>query len=300
MIHDLPIDLVYPNPKQPRTIFKREDLEELAASIQQHGLLQPIKVRPDADGRFMIVLGERRWRAHGLLQRKTIPATVMDMSDGDLADAAIVENLQRRDITPLEEARAFQARIDAGLTVDELAERLGIKQVRRITERTALLKLAPEYQDALSRGILTPSQAGEMCRLGVTSQRILFDAIREGRCRTFPELRRVAQSLLDAENQTEMWAESKPTEAERGAVRGLEAKIERVCGILQGGFDENEIVIVRRVNPLKADVFADQLELIESSLKQLRLALRASVVTSRRAEVVAVETSPLFPCNPCA
>jgi ParB family chromosome partitioning protein len=279
---ELPLDAVYPNPRQPRTIFARPELEELAATIREHGLLQPIRVRPDGQGRFMIVLGERRWRAHQLLGAATIAATVVAMSDADLADAAIVENLQRKDISPLEEARAFQARLDTGISVDDLAERLGIKQPRRIAERVALLRLAPEYQDALARGILTPSQAGEMSRLGAASQRILFNAIRDGRCRTNAELRHVAQELLDTENQSEMWAAEKPTEAQVRTARGLEKRIERVCDILRAGFDDNEIVILRHVNVLHADVLADRLEVIESSLKKLRLALRAAAITAGR------------------
>ncbi len=86
---------VYPNPAQPRTIFREADLDELGESIRTHGLLQPIKVRPDGKGRYMIVLGERRWRAHQRIGAETIEATVVDLADDALADAAIVENLQR-------------------------------------------------------------------------------------------------------------------------------------------------------------------------------------------------------------
>jgi ParB family chromosome partitioning protein len=275
----LAMNLVYPNPKQPRTIFEEGPLEELAASIREHGLLQPIKVRPDGQGRYMIVLGERRWRAHQRIGAATIFCCIVAMSDDDLADAAIVENLQRRDITPLEEARAFQARLSTGISVDDLARRLGIKQPRRIAERVALLRLSLEFQDALARGMLSPSQAGEMSRLSTSSQHVLFRAIRDGRCRTYAELRSVAQGLLDAENQTELLpGDAKPTEDEQRAVHGLERKIERVCEIVRAGFDDNDVVILRKVNPLNADVMADKLDVIEASLKKLRLALRAAAV----------------------
>jgi ParB-like chromosome segregation protein Spo0J len=198
-----------------------------------------------------------------------------------------VENLQRKDITPLEEARAFQARLDTGISVEDLARRLGIRQSRRIVERVALLQLQSEYQDALTHGILSPSQAGEMARLSPASQVILFRAIRAGRCKSYAELRSVTQGLLDAENQTEMFLDAKPTDDERRAVHGLEQKIDRVCDVLGAGFEDNDIVILRKVNPLKADVIADKLEVIESSLKKLRLALRAAAVACAAKEHVA-------------
>ena len=163
--------------------------------------------------------------------------------------------------------------------MEELARRLGIKQPRRIAERVAILRLAPEFQDALARGILTPSQAGEMARLGSASQHVLFRAIRDGRCRSYAELRSIVQGLLDAENQTELLpAEAKPSDEERRAVQGLEQKIERVCELVRAGFDDNDVVILRKVNPLNADVLADKLDVIETSLKKLRLALRAAAV----------------------
>jgi ParB family chromosome partitioning protein len=274
----IPLDCIYANPNQPRTIFKDSDLDELGASIREHGLLQPITVRPDGEGRYMIVLGERRWRAHARIDAETILATVATMTDDDLADAAIVENLQRKDITPLEEARAFQRRLETGLTVDELAKRLGMKQPWRITERTNLLRLSEEHQQALVSGILNPSQALEMSRLTPPSQRRLFEALRTGKCRSFEELRRTTQALLDAERQGDLWNRPEPSDEEKKTVYRLEQKIERVCEVLRAGFQDNEVVVLRRVNPLNADVLADKLDVIETSLKKLRLALRAAAV----------------------
>jgi ParB family chromosome partitioning protein len=281
-VRELPVALVRPNPAQPRQLFDADKLEQLAASIVEHGLLQPIRVRPAADGTFLLVCGERRWRAHGLAGRETILAIVEDCSDDDLADRAIVENMARADITPLEEARAFQARLDAGYSVDELARRLGIKQPHRITDRTALLRLVPEFQDALARDIITPSQASEMSTLNPVNQRVLFDAIGDGKCKTYSELRKVAGALRDAERQVGMFpADKPPTKAEVDTARSLERKIEQVAAIVGAGFDENELVILRKVNPLNADVLADKLECIEKAMKSLRLALRAASVRAK-------------------
>ncbi|GMV18352.1 MAG: putative chromosome partitioning protein ParB [Polyangiaceae bacterium] len=292
----LDLELVYPNPDQPRKLFDVEKLQELADSIREHGLLQPIRVRPDGEGRFMIVLGERRWRAHKLAGIAKIPATVVDMSDDELADAAIVENMARADITPLEEAMAFQRRLDSGIAPEELARRLGLKQVWRITERTALLKLAPEYRDALEKRLLTPSQGFEMSRLGPGYQRLLFKAIAEGRCKSYQELRVVTATLLEAEkragraaafslsgeaepsDQVSMFSSHKePTREERETVTRMEGKIQKVVDLLQGGFKDNEVVIAAKVSPRNADLMAEKLELIEKQLAKLRLGLRAAV-----------------------
>ena len=253
---------------------------ELAASIRERGLIHAIKVRPDGKGHYLITAGERRWRAHKLLGAETILASVAAMTEDDAADAALVENLQRKDITPLEEARAYQRRLDRGLTVEQLAKRLGLKQPWRITERTNLLRLTPEFQDALAGGLLTPSQAQEMSRLGPTQQRTLFEAIRGGRCGTYAELRPVTQALYDAEHQVVLWDDAPPSEGERRAIAGLEQKIERICAVIAAGFDGNDVVVLRKVNPLKADVLADKLGVLETALKRLRLALRAAAVTA--------------------
>jgi ParB family chromosome partitioning protein len=283
-LEHLPIALVYPNPNQPRKLFDQGELEQLGASIEEHGLLEPIKVRADDAGRFMIVCGERRYRAHLLIAATEILATVDEMSDDDLADRAIVENLQRANITPLEEARAFQARLERGYTVEQLAKRLGLRQPWRITERTNLLKLTADHQGALALGLLTPSQAQEMSRLAPASQRVLFEAIRGGRAVSYAELRRTVAELAARDAQIDLFgAEVAPaaSDEDRAAVTALERKIGKVVEILASGFSDNEAVIARKVNPLNADVLAEQLELMEKQLKTLRLALRAAATVAK-------------------
>jgi ParB family chromosome partitioning protein len=276
-IRDLPTSDVYPNPDQPRKIFDETKLRELAASIREHGLLQPITVRPDGAGRYMIVLGERRWRAHGLAELPTIQATVVqNLSDADLAEQAIVENLQRVDITPLEEARAFHAMLDRGHTVETLAGRIGLKQPWRIAERTALLKLRPEYQDLLAKGQITPSQATELARLTHENQDRLFRLIKAGKCETYGALRAAANGLVEVESQGEMFAAPKPTEEERRALNRLEARIEQVRKVLAGGFKDGEVVIAKKIAPDRAATIAEEIALIRRHLEQLEKALRSS------------------------
>ncbi|MBI2016542.1 MAG: ParB/RepB/Spo0J family partition protein [Candidatus Rokubacteria bacterium] len=285
MIRELPTEDVYPNPDQPRKLFDEAKLHELAASIREHGLLQPITVRPDGAGRYMVVLGERRWRAHLLAGLDTIPANVAEgMTDAALAEQAIVENLQRVDITPLEEARAFQAMLEKGYTVETLARRLGLKQPWRIGERTAILRLRPEYQELLAKGQITPSQATELARLSHPNQDRLFRLIKAGRCETYSALRAAANGLLEAESQGEMFAAPKPSEEERRALGRLEARIEQVRKVLAGGFKDGEVVIARRIAPDRAATMAEELALIRRHLHELEKALRHGAA---QAELVA-------------
>jgi ParB family chromosome partitioning protein len=227
----------------------------------------------------MIVCGERRFRAHQLLGAEFIRAEVIEMTDDQLADAAIIENMQRADISPLEEAKAFQARLDTGLTVEELAKRLGLKQPWRITERTNLLKLVPEMQQALALGAITPAQAYEMTRLNPANQKRLFEAIKAGKCPGYKELRVVTAALLDSEKQVRLFAsEPEVTEEEKACVSRLERRIEQLCSMLADAVKDNELAGIRKLNPLKFRVYVEQLTLIEAEVKRLRLALAAADV----------------------
>ncbi|MDQ2865536.1 MAG: ParB/RepB/Spo0J family partition protein [Candidatus Eremiobacteraeota bacterium] len=124
-LRDIPIDRITPNPFQPRKSFDASSLEDLRSSIAEYGVLVPIIVRKRADG-FELVAGERRWRACAALQKKTIAAIVRDSDDRDTLEVAIVENLQRENLNPLEEAAGFAHLIDEyAFTQDEVARRLG-------------------------------------------------------------------------------------------------------------------------------------------------------------------------------
>ena len=120
---EIPIDQLSPNPQQPRHQFDDDALAELAASIRRHGVLQPVLVSEDGPRRFILVTGERRWRAAQLIGLETIPAVIRErLESADQLELALVENLQRRDLTPLEEARAFDhLRSSLGLSQSEIA-----------------------------------------------------------------------------------------------------------------------------------------------------------------------------------
>jgi ParB family transcriptional regulator, chromosome partitioning protein len=279
MRKNIPISEVYPNPDQPRKIFDEGQLRELAASIRQHGLIQPITVRPDGAGKFMIVAGERRYRAHVVAGMSAIKAIVeKNLSDDQLAEQAIVENLQRVDISPMEEAHAYQRMLDKGYSIETLAKRLGLQQTWRITERTALLSLREEFQHLFASNQITRSQATELARLSPGNQTRLFQLIKRGKCPTYTALRAAANGLLEAEQQGAMFEAPEPTEEESRALRSIEARIEAVRRAVAAGFQKGELVIARKIAPDRAGVIADELRLIQKHLADMEKALRQSAV----------------------
>jgi ParB family transcriptional regulator, chromosome partitioning protein len=288
------VDRIRPNPDQPRKRFAPAALAELADSIKANGLLQPITVRlfaPDPhvvfggdrlgpDAQYMIVAGERRWRAHKLAGLAEIEATVAEMNDDAVAIGAIVENLQRQDITPLEEARAFQAMIDRGYTPQSLAQRLGVKQPHRISDRLQLLRLRPEYQALLEGGHLTPSQATELSRLGPAAQGALFQMISSGRCETYNKLRAAADGLLQAEHQVALFElPPAPTDEEAATLSKFERMVERLASACSEGIKDSEVVALRKVDPARAGLVLTQLGIIRASLGYMERALQQTAAS---------------------
>jgi len=153
---EIPIDHLRPNPQQPRYHFDQEALEELAASIRLHGVLQPLLVSEDSPGQYLLITGERRWRAARLAGLATVPAVIRErITEEQQLELALVENLQRRDLTPLEESRAFeQLQSGLGLSQQEIADRVGMDR-STVANSLRLLKLPPEVQEMVERGELS-------------------------------------------------------------------------------------------------------------------------------------------------
>lgn len=157
---EIPIGDITPNPHQPRMLFDEEALAELTASVQQIGVLQPILVRPaDTGGGYELIAGERRWRAASRAGLATIPAVVRTTDDLSSVEQALIENLHRQDLTPLEEAAAYQQLIeDFELTHEQIAERVG-KSRSAVTNTLRLLGLPPAIQHLLADGKLSAGHA---------------------------------------------------------------------------------------------------------------------------------------------
>jgi ParB family transcriptional regulator, chromosome partitioning protein len=148
-IKKIPIDDIVPNRFQPRTVFDDEKIEELARTIHTHGVIQPIVIREMEDGKFEIIAGERRWRAMRKLGWDEVPAIVNNLTDAETASVALIENLQREELSPIEEAIAYGKLLEIhNLTQEALAQRLG-KGQSTVANKLRLLKLPQEVQDAL-------------------------------------------------------------------------------------------------------------------------------------------------------
>ena len=155
-VREVDIDLIEPNPEQPRTRFAEEKLDELAASIRSNGIVQPIVLRP-MGSRYQIVAGERRWRAAQRAELRRIPAIIRDIPDDKLLEIALVENIQRHELNAIEEANAYRKLIDTvGLTQDQVAERVG-RERTLITTTMRLLKLPNDVQNHIIEGNLSLS-----------------------------------------------------------------------------------------------------------------------------------------------
>ena len=155
----IPANLIDPNPYQPRMAFDNDFLEELAESIRTFGLIQPISVRKQADGRYQIISGERRFRACKLAGMDTIPAYIRTADDQGMLEMAIVENIQRQDLDPIEVAMSYQRLMDeCHLTQERMAQRVGKKRAS-VANTLRLLKLPTKVQHDLKTGLLSTGHA---------------------------------------------------------------------------------------------------------------------------------------------
>jgi ParB family transcriptional regulator, chromosome partitioning protein len=161
----IPLDRIEPNPEQPRLAFNEESLNELSASVKEHGILQPILVRPLEGNRFQLIAGERRWRASKLAGLETIPALIEDIDDDTALEIAIIENLQREDISPLDEAALYDRMVhEHGYSIRKLADKLG-KDKGYLENRLRLADAPDEVRALVSVRKDTLSHAYELMKV---------------------------------------------------------------------------------------------------------------------------------------
>lgn len=173
-IRKIAIDLIVPNRYQPRTVFDDDKIEELARTIHTHGIIQPIVVREYENGRFEIIAGERRWRAMKKLGWEEAPTIVKNLNDTETASVALIENLQREELSPIEEAIAYGKLLELhNLTQEALAQRLG-KGQSTVANKLRLLKLPQEVQDALLNKTITERHARSLIPLKVPEKQVLL------------------------------------------------------------------------------------------------------------------------------
>ncbi len=269
--NEVPLNLIYPNPDQPRKVFPKESLEELALSIKEQGLIEPLVVVPKGE-KFMLIAGERRWRACQMAGLVSAPVRVLEADDRQIAEMALVENIQRQDLTPLEEARAFREMLGHGYTKEELAQKLGFKQVWRVDERLSLLNLSPKFQDALIFGVISPSQAFEISRLEEHGeQEVVFQKVKAGQLPTYNHLRRFVNAMVDAKKEQFLFAVPKKEDLE--TVSRWEKALDAVTGLVVKSFSQEDCRVLAKVlngnsavNIQKVDLIINHLNLIKKAL----------------------------------
>lgn len=228
----IPVDMIEPNPFQPRMSFDQEALEELADSIRTLGLIQPITVRAKSDGRYQIISGERRFRACQLAGMDMVPAYIRDANDQGMLEMAIVENIQREDLDPIEVAMSYQRLIEeCSLTQEQMAVRVGKKRAS-VTNYLRLLKLPAKIQHDLKVGLLSVGHAKVL--LGVDDhllQEYLCDlVIKEG------------MSVRQLEDKLKKMSEPKKSSEDQG--QDLPDEYFKVLEIV-GKYFENNISLKR-------------------------------------------------------
>jgi ParB family chromosome partitioning protein len=222
------VDSLEPNPFQPRTTIRPEQLQELAASIRESGMVQPILVRRH-QGRYQIIAGERRWRAAQSLGLRSVPVTIRDVPDERLLELALVENIQREELQPLEEALAFQRlQEEFQLTQEEIARRVG-RERPTIANTLRLLKLPREVRELLAGGQLDAGHARALLALEKLEQQLSLAREAARRGLSVREVERRAQALRDGRGRVERRKDPNTRAAEERlrAALGVRVKIAR-------------------------------------------------------------------------
>jgi len=206
---ELPLEDIIPDPNQPRKNFDDAKLKELAQSIEQHGLLQPILVRPIRDRKFEIIHGERRWRACKLIEKKTILAQVRNISDKEKIEIQLIENLQREDLNPIEEAETYEILIEKfNYTHEQIGKKIG-KSREYVTNKLRLLQLPSEVQEKIKRKELTEGHARVILSLKEpTQQKEIAQKVAEESMRV-----RDAEELIHELKNRDVSRETVPSEA---------------------------------------------------------------------------------------
>lgn len=270
---ELKLSQMYANPNQPRKHFDAAKLQELANSIKEQGLLEPIVVVKKDDG-YMIVAGERRFRASTLAGLEKAPVRVIKADDRKIAELALLENLQREDLNLIEEAMGYRQLMEMGMTLEEVAAKMGFKQTWRVQERLNLLKLDSLYKDCLVKNLLTPSQAQELSRLPSEGQQILFHKIREGKADNYVKLRSMANAILyKCENQEQAAFFAPPSEEELQVKTSYDRMIENLYSVISKSFSDKDLKVLRSVLDSNLSVNVERIDLIIDQLRKIRNAL---------------------------
>ena len=258
---NLPLAKIEPNPDQPRKVFEQSSLDELAESIRQHGVITPITVRrADKDGYYQIIAGERRWRAARQAGLEDIPAMILEASESEVMELALIENLQRQDLNPIEEAEGYERLMKQfGLTQEQVAQRV-VKSRSAVANALRLLALPDEVRSMVSDGELSGGHARAVLAVAEEGRRV------EAAKQMVGLSVRQAEALAKKLNKPEVQTPPQPLEVPVDYVAELEKDLESVLGrkisIQQG----------KHSGQLTLEYYgADDLERLTEALRNLRV-----------------------------
>ena len=298
----IPLAQIRANPDQPRKIFDARLLDELADSILENGLAQPITVRPVEGGLNEIIMGERRFRAHqrlvarGFSQFGEIECHVKSMDDTTRDIQAILEN--RVDVLPLEEANAFQRMVDIGMSVEDLAKRIG-QPVHRVAQRLQLMNLDPSLQKLCESWSLASPKAGldhyvaqEIARLpNPADQHRILKLYNNGTLYVFKALVSAIDTIIEGTTQSDMFGEEAPKASDEdvAVVNSMEAKIDRMATLAAAGWKDGECLVATKVSRDRARLMADKIKAMRGALSVMQRQLEAAAAQAEIVLAVAAE-----------
>jgi ParB family transcriptional regulator, chromosome partitioning protein len=258
-LRELPVELIKPNPSQPRTNFDPEALAALAASIEASGVVQPLLVRPLPDGSYELVAGERRWRAAQEAGIEKVPAVIRDQEEAERLQAALIENMVREDLNPVEEAKACASLVEElGLTKEELAKRVG-RSRPAVSNLIRLLELPDETLALLESGELSGGHGRAL--LGASGndvrRRLGRDAVRAG------------WSVRETENRVRLAGQPK-ARPKRAPVDPEEAAALEAAGDALEAALGHEVVVKAKGNGIVAELHFDDLDEAKALARALR------------------------------
>ena len=269
-IKELPIDQIYGNPNQPRKYFNVEKIKELSLSIQEHGLIQPITVKPDNQGKYKIVCGERRYRAIKLLEWAFIACHIIKVESESVDFQAMIENTQREDMTVLEEAKGYDYLIKTyGLSTKELGDKLGMIPAKQawITMKLKLLDLKPEYQQLIDKpGGITNQMAMRLAKLSSVNQDKVITKMKKGKLETPQKFTSFCDGLYSQEQQGEMFEVKTLTPKEMEKIKTIEDKINKAIDNLNILQDDGSIKDLQNLDPNKCRKMADKLDALNKQI----------------------------------
>lgn len=264
-LNEISITDVYPNPNQPRKRFDEAALNELAASISVHGIIQPIVVNDMHDGKFMIIAGERRWRAAKIAGLKTVPAYVRDFSDKQIKEISIIENLQREDLNPIEAAKAIKQLMEEyKLTQEAVAERIG-KSRPAIANTLRLLSLPTEVVDMIEDNKLSAGHAKVLVALDDPIQQIKIASVAVSKKLSVREIEKLVKNITKPSKE-------KPKSEQSLELRNMVSEMQRVFAtkVSAIGNDNKGRIYIDYYSKDDLDRISELLELINKKTLTLK------------------------------